>query len=252
MAEVQVAGRRFDIDVMVFDKDGTLIDFHIMWGRRATVAIDALLRECGGDDQLESALYHTMGYLPETGTTLGDGPLAVLPLSQADTVMATVLYQHGWAWHESERLIAKAFAPIMHSEPTADVVRPLGNVREAVDRFNRNGVRTVIATSDNRGPTIEILNMLGIGDHFELLYCGDDANLPQKPSVRVLQEIAVHCGVETDRIMMVGDTVGDLSMAHDANAGAKIGVIGGATEEKILAAWSDALVCSIDEIKIIG
>ena len=68
----------------------------------------------------------------------------------------------------------------MFSEPTADVVRPLGNVREAVERFNRNGVRTVIATSDNRGPTIGILNMLGIGDHFDLLYCGDDANLPSE------------------------------------------------------------------------
>jgi len=251
VAELQVSGRRFDIEVIVFDKDGTLIDFHIMWGRRARLAVDALLREAGGDDRLESALYHTMGYIPETGTTLGDGPLAVVPLSQADTVMATVLYQHGWGWHESERLIAKVFSPIMHSEPTADVVRPLGDVREAVERFNRDGVRTVIATSDNRAPTIGILKMLGIEDHFDLLYCGDDEHLPQKPSARVLQEIAAHCGVEIDRIMMVGDTVGDLSMAHAAKAGAKIGVMGGATADDALAEWSDALVSSIDEIKII-
>ena len=251
MAKVQVGGRRFDIDVVVFDKDGTLIDFHIMWGTRARTAVDALVLESGGGGRLQSALYHTLGYSPESGTTRGDGPLAVVPLSQTDTVMTTVLYQHGWPWHEAERLIAETFSPVMFSEPTADVVSPLGNVRDTVDQLNRNGIRTVIATSDNRDPTVKILNMLGIESFFDVLYCGDDANLPQKPSAAVLQEIAGYCRVETDKIMMVGDTVGDLSMAHAANAGAKIGVVGGATEDRILAEWSDALVSSIDEIEVL-
>ena len=43
MAELQVGGKTFDIDVVVFDKDGTLIDFHLMWGSRAKEAVDALL-----------------------------------------------------------------------------------------------------------------------------------------------------------------------------------------------------------------
>ncbi len=248
MAELRVGNKRFDIEVVVFDKDGTLIDFHIMWGRRAKSAVDALLLETRGGDELEAALYQTIGYQPDTGVTAGAGPLAVVPLHKTYVVISTVLFQHGWPWHEAERLTENAFSPVMSSEPTAETVRPLGEVRRTIERLNSIGVRTAMATADDRDPTRKILQMLEIDSHFDLLYCGDDEDLPQKPSARLLEHVAERCQIDLSKIMMVGDTIGDLSMAHAANAGARIGVVGGATDEATLAEWSDVLISSIDEI----
>ena len=248
MPLVKVGNRQFDVDVIAFDKDGTLIDFHIMWGQRAVAAVNAVLERLGYDNQLENTLYQSLGYDRNSGTTESGGPLATVPLAKTDIIMSTVLYQHGLPWHEAEQVILDTFSPVMSSAPTEESVRPLGNVREAIESFNANGIRTVVVTTDNRIPTMQVLRMLSVEDCFDVSYCGDDHELPQKPSAQVLHHVAETCSVGTNRIMMVGDTVADLTMAHGANAGAKIGVVGGATERDVLSKWSDAVISSIDEI----
>lgn len=250
MPLVDIAGREFDVDVVVFDKDGTLIDFHVMWGSRAVAAVGALLDELGRDDRLERALYGTLGYDPLSGETLGNGPLATVPLPKTDVVMTTVLYQHGLPWDDAESVIRERFAPVMAGDPTAAFVKPLGDIGASLKWLNAGGVLTALATTDNRGPTLRILDMLGISHHFDVIYCGDDENRPKKPSTRVLAEIAAHYDVAVDRLMMVGDTVSDLSMARAADAGASIGVSGGATGDSVLSEWSDALIASIEEIRV--
>ena len=250
MPLIKVSNQLFDADVIALDKDGTLIDFHIMWGQRAVAAVDAVLARLGSDNQLENALYQALGYDPENGITASGGPLATVPLAKTDIIMSTVLYQRGLPWHEAEQVILDTFSPVMSSGPTEETVRPLGNVRNAIERFNENGIRTVVVTTDNRVPTLQVLRMLNVEGCFDAIYCGDDPGLPQKPSAQVLHHVAETCSVDTDRIMMVGDTVADLAMAHAANAGAKIGVVGGATERDVLSKWSDALISSIDEINV--
>lgn len=250
MPLIQIGDQPFDVEVVVFDKDGTLIDFHIMWGRRATTAVDAILDQLGYDAQLEQSLYETLGYNRRQGETAGNGPLAIVPLPKIDTVMATVLYQYGLAWDKAEQLIRDTFSPVMSSDPTEQSVKPLGNVHESIQRLNTHGIRTALATSDNRTPTLKMLEMLNIDHHFDVIYCGDDDELPQKPSAQVLEQIAMRCSVDIGKIMMVSDTVSDLSMAHAAKAGGKVGVMGGATEADQLSAWSDALITTIDELEV--
>jgi len=251
MARVQVGGLGFDVDVVVFDKDGTLIDFHAMWGRRAVVAVDAVLANLGSlgkNDPLQRALYQALGYDPVSGATDGNGPLAIVPLHKTDIVMSTVLYQHGLPWDEAERTIRDSFSPVMSAAPTSEFVRPLGDVRATLRRLADAGLQTVIATSDNRDITLKMLDMLDVRHHFDLIYCGDDAAGPKKPSPKLMLDIAAHYAVHPARLMMVGDTVSDLSMAHAAKIGARIGVSGGATPDSALTTWSDALIASIEEI----
>ena len=250
MPLVKVSDRQFDIDVIAFDKDGTLIDFHTMWGEKAVSAVEAVLTRLGYDPGLENALYKALGYDPESGITASGAPLAIVPLAKTDIIMSTVLYQSGLPWHEAERVILDTFSPVMSSGPTEESVRPLGNVRGAIESLNTKGIRTVVVTTDNRIPTLQVLSMLNVKEYFDVIYCGDDHELPQKPSPQVLHHVAELCSVDTTRIMMVGDTVADLAMARAANAGAKVGVIGGATEHDVLSKWSDALISSIDEINV--
>ena len=209
-----------------------------------------MLDDLGHDAQLEQDLYRTLGYNPHDGATVGNGPLAIVPLPKIDVVIATVLYQYGLAWDRAERVVLDTFSPIMSSDPTDELVSPLGNVAESVRCLNEHGIKTALATSDNRLPTLKMLRMLDIADHFNVIFCGDDEELPQKPSAEVLKQIAQRCAVDVGKIMMVGDTINDLSMAHAAQVGVKVGVKGGATDADLLGDWSDVLINSIDEIEV--
>ncbi|MGH9204911.1 MAG: HAD family hydrolase, partial [Vicinamibacterales bacterium] len=66
-----------NIQLIIFDKDGTLIDFDAMWGRWVT----ELARRAESVTQLPitNRLFHMMGFDPASGRVLADGRLAVTP-----------------------------------------------------------------------------------------------------------------------------------------------------------------------------
>ena len=81
MAQLVVGGLVREIDVVVLDKDGTLIDFDKAWGGRLARGIDAIvalaeggLASAKGDRTLETALYSTLGGQASDGAILPDGP----------------------------------------------------------------------------------------------------------------------------------------------------------------------------------
>ena len=66
------------IEVVVFDKDGTLIEFHRMWRGWVATLGDDLSRILGLD--LRDELYALMGVDRETGRVYPHGLLAATPM----------------------------------------------------------------------------------------------------------------------------------------------------------------------------
>ena len=50
-----------DVELVVFDKDGTLIDFHALWAPRAERAIEAICSALGSDQFLANDLAAALG-----------------------------------------------------------------------------------------------------------------------------------------------------------------------------------------------
>ena len=69
MANLNLRDRVFDAKVVVFDKDGTLIDFHTIWGSRMVSAAESILSACKGGDDLRDRLFRTVGYSLERNQT---------------------------------------------------------------------------------------------------------------------------------------------------------------------------------------
>ena len=66
------------IDLLVFDKDGTLIEFHLMWG--AWVDDLATRLEVEADRPLRAGLYPLLGVDQRTGLVHAHGLLAATPM----------------------------------------------------------------------------------------------------------------------------------------------------------------------------
>lgn len=251
MAVLAIDDQSVEIDLVVFDKDGTLIDLHRLWGERTRRCAAWLAGRSGLEDRLPEALHRALGYDPDSARLLADGPMATIPRAQLVLVAATVLYQHGLPWHRAHELAEQSFAEIMSALPERGDLDPIGDLAGLFDRLRDAGVRIAIATSDDRRPTEHTLRLLAVHERVDWLVCGDDP-LPAKPAPEVLAHLATAAGIAPARILMVGDTGCDMRTGRNGGAGLCLGVLSGAGDAATLAGHADRVVDSVQAIRVRG
>jgi len=248
MAKLWLDNEAVDTDLVVFDKDGTLIDFELYWGQRTRRCGERLIERVGGDDALRTALFSSLGFTT-TGQTADDGPLATATMPKIYTVATVVLYQHGIGWDDAEAHVRAAFALCMGATPTAGLVRTLSDVPDLFRCLNRAGVKIAIVTSDDHTTAVETLALLGVSDLVSVVVGGDDG-IPMKPAPDAFLHVCEQLSVSPARAVMVGDTVADLMMAGRAGAGVRLAVLSGVGSRDELAPHADLIAASIDDIQI--
>ena len=245
---IHVADTEAPAGCVVFDKDGTLIDFHAIWGPRLARVATALAEIADLGNEFLGHLYRAAGYDPANGTTSGQGPLATAPLHQFTVIMASVVYQHGINWDGALELSQEHIGAAMTARPNSKEIIPKGAVTESLQRLNDAGIRTAIATTDNRSATEAMLDTLNLRRFFTDVRCGDDTG-PVKPDTAVLEAIAAALQLNVSDLIMVGDTVSDLAMARKAGVALCVGVPGGAGSVEQLQPHADVLIEDVGQIR---
>jgi phosphoglycolate phosphatase len=255
VANIVANGRFYPVDLIVFDKDGTLIDFYHLWAAKAKTAVAALLAQLdptwSTTTDLESALYHSLGYDPVTGRAVSDGPLATASLEKLGLVTAVVLYQHGLGWHEAVQLATAHFMPQIMALPTAADVRPIGDVQALCRDLHRAGIQIAILTSDDRRAAAATLPLLGVTDYVNVIIGGDDP-FPNKPAPDALHHLSRVLKVPPERMAIVGDNASDLQTGRAAGVGCCLGVLSGTGRAQDLRPYADVVLNSVMEIQVTG
>jgi phosphoglycolate phosphatase-like HAD superfamily hydrolase len=230
-----------DIDLMIFDKDGTLIEFHLMWGGWLKELARRLEAESGLS--LRDGLYPLLGVDPGTGIVHAHGLMAATPMSRIRDVVQAYVGEAGAspavaraaveaAWHAPD--------PVALAQPVTDLATLLGTLRNVVGTF-------AVATSDDRRPTERTLAALGVGAEFAAITCADDG-IRTKPSPDPVLHLCSILGVPPARTAVVGDSPADLLMARAAGAAHAIGVLTGVGDRESLAPHADVVLGSIAEL----
>jgi phosphoglycolate phosphatase-like HAD superfamily hydrolase len=230
-----------EIDLVVFDKDGTLIDFHAMWGGWALELgrrLDgATRRPVAGD------VFAAIGFDPVNGRARAGSPLAVATMGEIAEVVAAVIRRWCPSVAAARRAVESAWFtpdPVATARPTAELTTLFGRLRDR-DRL------IAVATTDDRAPTDATLRALGIRDHVAALACGDDG-VGVKPDPAMVLALCTALQVAPDRVAVVGDTPADLAMGRSAGVGRVIGVLTGVGERAELEPLADAILGSIGEL----
>ncbi len=241
-----MTGRRLhpileDVNLVVFDKDGTLLDFHAMWGGWALELgkrLDgATRRPVAGD------VFATIGFDPSTGRVLAGAPLAIATMAEIREVVAAVIRRWCPSVAAARRAVDAAwFVP----DPVA-TARPLADLPALFGALRSSGRTIAIATTDDRAPTDATLRALGVRDAVAAMACGDDG-VGVKPDPRMLLAICEALRVEPGRTAVLGDSLADLEMARDAGAKRVIGVLSGIGDEGHLGPAADVLLPSIEDL----
>jgi phosphoglycolate phosphatase-like HAD superfamily hydrolase len=229
------------IDLVVFDKDGTLIDFDAMWSPWI-VELAARLERATGQPIAEQ-LFAELGFDPVAGRTIPGGPLAVLPMAILRDAVADVVVRAGATAVAAAEAVDEAwFVPDLVA-----TARPLADLPRLFAALHAGGRRTAVATSDDHEPTARTLAGLGIADLVDFLIAADDG-VARKPAPDMVLRAAAVVGVPTSRTAVVGDSLADLEMGRAAGAGRVIGVLSGVSGRADLEPFADAVVDSVADL----
>jgi phosphoglycolate phosphatase len=227
-----------NIRAVVFDKDGTLIDFDAMWG--AWIPDLARHLEAAAYISIAPQLFQAVGYDPATGEVAPTGPLAVATMPEIRALAGEVLCAAGLTPAAAAAALQAGWYipdPVALAQPLADLPALFGAVRA-------RGLRIAVATTDDRTPTLATLEALGIAPLVEALACGDDGR-PIKPAPDAILALCRELGIAPAQAAMIGDTTADLRMGRAAGVGLNIGVLSGVGSAALLGPLADVLLPSV-------
>ncbi len=229
------------VDLVVFDKDGTLIDFDRMWSGWSAELVAKVARAT--DPALAGRLGHALGLDRASGRIVPGGPLSATPMGHLRALTVATLREAGLAPEAAETAVARSWDP---PDPVA-LAHPLADLPTLFGGLRASGRRIAVVTSDDRAPTEATLAGLGVAGLVDAVVCADDG-LPVKPAPDALLEACRQAGVPADRTAMIGDSRADLAMGRAAGARLVVGVLSGVGDRRELELDADLILPSIADL----
>ena len=201
-----------NIQLVVLDKDGTLIDADFFWSEVIRRRAAALVRHFDIPQNETAQLCHAMGLNVATGKLLPEGPIAIVSRNRVIEILSEFLL-HKYKIHADCDNLAQlfddvhaAFAPNM-----TDYIRLLPGVRAFLDSIYGN-VTIVLITSDGRLSTETALTHTGIRQYFDHNITRDDCPQPKVTGIP-LREFLDRMKIPPSHTLVVGDAEMDYRMA---------------------------------------
>ncbi len=233
--------KHFRAQAIIFDKDGTLIDFDAMWGGWV-IYLAEQLHSISGLHVCES-LCLAMGYDDTNKKVLAHGKLAATPMSQLYRLTVEVMQSLGLTTGQAECVVEQGWCI---PDPVA-LAKQFTDTRALFQKLHRQNIQIGIATTDDRAPTQAMIEAFDIEEYLTTMVCADDG-IPAKPAPDMVLTICERMKANPSKVMVVGDTTADLKMARAAGAGLVVGVLSGVSVSNDLIHYADILLESIDEL----
>ncbi len=227
------------IQGLLFDKDGTLIEFNDLWIPAYISATDEIASEVG-DPGIASRMLSAAGYNRETGVLAADSPLACGTDEELLEIWQRVLGDTTPADLPDRILNMFGSSIVEDVEPVADLF-PL--FRTLFDQ----GYRIGIATNDRTKSAEFVVNQFELSA-FVRFACGADGGFGGKPGAGMGIRFCEVTGLHPTTVAMVGDSAADAQFAENAGFGAMIGVETGAASYENLSVYCDVVLPSIAEL----
>jgi len=225
------------IRAILFDKDGTLVDFQRTWGPATHTVLTQL---CNGDRGAFDRLAAVSLYDAAERRLLPGSPVVI-----------ETTYGYGKLWAEAlgVPLTAEFVDQIdrMYFQTTLDHLTPIGDVKALLGALAARGLRLGLMTNDADANTRAQMQRLGLDRLLEFI-AAYDSGYGHKPDPDPVLAFAAFAKVDPAEIAVVGDTAHDLVAARAAGSVA-VGVLSGPVPRERLEPHADVLLGSIAELE---
>lgn len=234
---------------ILFDKDGTLIDFYEVWGTAAGPVVERLLQHYGLEerDDVRSGIWQALG-VTGSGRILADGALAYMTYPQIAAQLYPILRDAGGKRPVEEKKLGLRLQHYFYEEvcKKRTVYPVFTNLQALFGELLQRKICTGIATADSLPSLENCVEKLGIAPYVSFLGASG-TTLPEKPDGRLIGHAAAQWHIKPSEIAVVGDTPNDMRFAKNGGAYA-IGVLSGTGCRADMECCADAVIGSVDEL----
>jgi phosphoglycolate phosphatase-like HAD superfamily hydrolase len=236
------------IQGVIFDKDGTLIDFHALWDSVGDKLAPEFLRMEGlpRDAGLEDELSRGIGVLP--GRTDPSGAFACGTYDECGAVFAHILARHGYDF--SEHYVAARLMEISDRESCSDAARycEICELKGLFAHLRALGVKTGLVTCDTQAAADYAVDRLALRGWIDFVEGAPLAEGRPKPHRDPARRFCAQTGVDAGEFAVVGDSMTDMLFAKNAGAVA-VGVLSGVGNETELRRAADIIIPSVAYVR---
>lgn len=218
---------------LLFDKDGTLFDFHKSW---SPINLRVALAAARGDEALASRLLASAGTDPQSGRSQPD---SVIASGTADELAAFWIGQ-GLDW---EHGALRAMLDQGFRDGARQMV-PVTDLAALFSTLRRRGFALGIASSDSEGAIHDAATHFGLTPHLDLIVGYDSGHGP-KPEPGMVQAFCRKVRLPPYQVAVIGDSRHDMEMGRAAGVALRIGVLTGPASRERLEPQADLILESI-------
>ncbi|RUT28691.1 HAD family hydrolase [Paenibacillus zeisoli] len=227
MPNVNIQGRSIPITSILFDKDGTLLEFLMLWGRWAEAVNRSMTEKLAQlDFTLPVGPAGLLGTIQdEQGRVTGydkTGPLAMASEEETLGLLAWQLYAAGIPWNEAIRQVQEICSSAMDQVRTSGEVQPMEGLISLLDQCKALGIRLAVVTTDSTENARQHLQAMSIEHYFDCVV-GRERVKNGKPAADMVELACAELGTLPGEAAVVGDSNADMQMGKAAGAAITIG-----------------------------
>lgn len=218
---------------ILFDKDGTLLDFDATWAPATMQVLNVL---AGGRQDIADRMAMACG-LDIAHMTFRPGS----PIIAGDTA------DYAPVWAELVGMpFDKAFEARvndLYRNASLSTLRGYDDVAKGIDHLIAEGYRIGLATNDAEATARAHLSALGILDRFDYV-AGYDSGHGAKPGPGMVEAFARYIGLHPAAVALIGDSAHDMDAARAAGAH-PVGIARTPAAREALAGHAEVIVADL-------
>jgi len=222
-----------EIDLVIFDKDGTLIELNQYWVKVTFMRAETIAHYFTLNEENVQTLASVMGVDTITHRLKECGPVGVKKREDVMKAAEDYLLSLGYnnprdlctvAFEEVDQISLSIFDKIVHAIP--------GSERVLMD-LHANGCKIAIATSDRTARARLAMEHLNFLQYIDIIV-GADCIVSPKPDPEIVFFILEKLNCNPRNTVVVGDTDVDMELGIRSGVRASIGVFSGTALKEVL------------------
>lgn len=243
---ITVLGKSYDTGLVIFDKDGTLLDFRKSWIGIIRELITSLGDHVPMTPALKKRIEEALGVSVDTSWIDGNGLLAMGTFTECNALLTYCIYREGIRWDRAHEIVEEVGGKVFGFESRKKHIKAAPGALDLLKRLKSRGIPAAVATNDKRQDALSDMKLIGALPYIDLVV-GADSVENSKPAPDMIRKICSSMDKEPGRTILIGDTLMDALLGKNSGVMLTIGVSGIVPAEELVR-HMDVVVPSLRDI----